>query len=112
MDTFELGTDGPRVIMVGLDGTATSWHAAAYAGGLARRQSARLVVVHVRSVPPMAALLPMGAVSVQQAFVEESAELERQVLAGSQNAGIAVDFVTADGDPYVELVRVAEQVRA
>ena len=35
---FELGTDGPKVILVGLDDSVTSMRAGAYAAGLARRQ--------------------------------------------------------------------------
>ena len=44
---FELGTDGPKVILVGLDDSVTSMRAGAYAAGLARRQGARLVCVYV-----------------------------------------------------------------
>ena len=44
---FERGTDGPRVIVVAVDGSTTSMRAAFYAAGLARRQSAELVVVFV-----------------------------------------------------------------
>jgi hypothetical protein len=33
---FELGTDGPKVILVGVDDSVTSLRAAAYAAGLAR----------------------------------------------------------------------------
>ncbi len=39
--------DGGRTVVVGVDGSDSSWHAAAYAVGLARRQEALLVVVHV-----------------------------------------------------------------
>ncbi len=49
---FERGTDGPRVIVVAVDGSTTSMRAAAYAAGLARRQSAELVVVFVAGIRP------------------------------------------------------------
>ena len=47
---FERGTDGPKVIVVGVDGSESSLRAAAYAGGLARRQHALLAVVYVQPV--------------------------------------------------------------
>ncbi len=48
---FELGTDGPGAIVVGVDGSPTSLRAAAYAAGLARRQHTKLIAVFVRSSP-------------------------------------------------------------
>ena len=37
---FELGNDGPKVILAGIDDTVTAMLAGAYAAGLARRQGA------------------------------------------------------------------------
>ena len=55
---FELGTDGPSVILVGLDGSRTSRRATAWAAGLARRQGAKLVVVFVQRPSASAAMAP------------------------------------------------------
>jgi hypothetical protein len=46
---FELGTDGPRAVLVGIDGSPTSLRAADFALGQARRVGAELVCVYVRS---------------------------------------------------------------
>ena len=45
---FELGTDGPLVIMAGIDGSDSSTRAAAYAAGLARRKGATLAMVYIQ----------------------------------------------------------------
>ena len=50
---FELGTDGPKVILVGVDDSVTSLRAAAYAARAGPRQGARLVVVYVEQLSAM-----------------------------------------------------------
>ncbi len=112
MTGFELGTDGPQVILAGVDDSVTSLRAAAYAAGLARRQSARLFVVYVRSASTMAALAPMGAASMKQALDDTSEDLRRRIVEGAPLIGIPIEFVTADGEPFAELVRVADEIRA
>ncbi len=56
--TFELGTDGPSLILVAVDGSDTSMRAGAYAAGLARRQGSRVVAVYVAQFSGMAAAVP------------------------------------------------------
>ena len=113
---FELGTDGPRVILVGVDGSVTSLRAGSYAAGLARRQGARLVLVYVEQPSAMygaAAGAGAGAIAEQQrAFSETAADQRREAEEGAARVGVQLTFVVAAGDPYHELRRVADEVRA
>ena len=80
--SFELGTDGPSAIVVGVDGSATSLRAGAYAAGLARRQRARLVAVYVGSVSPMCVTEPSAAavlrIAHSEAFERTAADLRHE----------------------------------
>ncbi|HEX4399017.1 MAG TPA: universal stress protein, partial [Trebonia sp.] len=110
---FELGTDGPSVILVGIDDTVTSLRAAAYAAGLARRQRARLVAVYVS--PIMTAIGAAGAavlVAEEEAHDQLAKELRAQFEQGIRDRGITGTFVVAHGDPYREIKRIADETRA
>ncbi|MEU5367294.1 universal stress protein [Streptomyces sp. NPDC005925] len=110
---FERGTDGPKVVLVGVDGSASSLRAAAYAGGLARRQRALLAVVYVQ--PFMAAGAALGAPvagATEQiaedlvAHIREAAERVRGIFE------VRWEFHTFPGDPYSGLVRAADELKA
>jgi nucleotide-binding universal stress UspA family protein len=112
---FELGTDGPTAILVGVDDSVTATRARAYAAGLARRQRARLIVVYVA---PIGAA--MGVSSVGAAVMAAEAEAHNEIAAELHGAadeiarelGITVDFIVAHGDAYTEIKRIADRTRA
>ncbi|MFV2178584.1 universal stress protein [Actinomadura sp. LOL_016] len=109
---FEYGADGPRVIVTGVDGSDTSLRAAAYAWGLARRGGGRLVFVHVTQIASLSTLTPGGAAVMQEAAEEIVAELERDIRRAYDQAPVDYEIVTAHGDPYGVLARVADESRA
>jgi nucleotide-binding universal stress UspA family protein len=108
---FELGTDGPSRILVGVDGTETSMRAAAYAAGLARRQGSHLIALYVASPNPMAAQLATTAAALMQAQDELGRQLRSTVVDGATQLGIDVEFVQRRGNPYRELIAVADELR-
>ena len=113
--TFELGTDGPKAILVGVDDSTTSLRAAAYAAGLARRQGATVTVVYVAPAASFGAAAPGGAtleVVRRQALSKVAEDLRRRFEEGAKELGISITFIAAEGDPYTELRRIADEMRA
>ncbi|PAZ15034.1 universal stress protein UspA [Streptomyces sp. SA15] len=110
---FERGTDGPKVIVVGVDGSDSSVRAAAYASGLARRQHALLAIVYVQPVLAAGAAVGAPVTETTDAIAED---LVAQIWEATEhNKGIfdmRWEFHTFRGDPYNGLVKAADQLKA
>lgn len=108
---FELGTDGPARILVGIDGSETSLHAGAYAAGMARRHRARLIALYVVPPAPMAAQMAATAGAMLQTQEEIATQVRETVVAGARHTGLDAEFVLRRGNPYKELLAVADELR-
>lgn len=111
---FELGTDGPSVIVAGIDGSDSSMRAAAYAVGLARRQGAKLVLVYIQ--PMGVAANPAAGAVMARIGREVADDLARQIQEGVRRIPPGEvprwEFVYQPGDPYRGLVEIADRLRA
>ena len=99
--------DGPSAILVGVDGSDPSLRAAAYAGGLARRQGSVRFCFFVRQVPPSAGLVPEVLPAVVENLDQVEQGLRDDVVEGAAELGVRVEFLARRGDAYVEITRVA-----
>lgn len=110
---FERGTDGPKVIVAGLDGSDSSLRAAAYASGLARRQNALLAIVYVQPLIPAGAAL---GIPVADTTGEIAEALVAEIRAAAERVrgiwDVRWEFHTFRGDPYTGLVTAADELRA
>ena len=108
---FELGTDGPSRILVGIDGSDSAMRAGAYAAGMARRQGSHLIALFVATTSPMAAQMAATAAAMIQTQDELGRQLRDAVREGAKLVGVDAEFVMRRGNPYKELIAVADQLR-
>jgi nucleotide-binding universal stress UspA family protein len=111
-----IAAEGGRVIVAGVDGSDSSWRATAYAVGLARRQNALLVLVHVLPVHPTAVVAGV-AWMLTDSDMSLAKQLRQRVATGLGCMGEAHSLrwefhVVAAADPVAGLSRAADELRA
>ncbi len=108
------GTRSGLVIVVGLDGSPTSWDAFSWAAGQAAGSHGRLIAVYV--TPPTAAGIAVGApidfAAVEQTREEVAAQLNGEVQRRAHELGVPIRFVREMGDTAHTLTDVAHSAHA
>jgi nucleotide-binding universal stress UspA family protein len=101
-------------VVVGIDGSDTSWDAFCWACGETRRLGGRTVAVFVGPASGTASASAAsftGAVvayaAIQQSMTDQAEELSDQVRAYGHDHGVDVAFVHTQGDTARELLRIA-----
>jgi nucleotide-binding universal stress UspA family protein len=104
----------PPVILVGLDGSPSSWDAFCWAAGEAARINGKVVAVYV--LPLIEAVVAFGVpydyAGVERAREEVADELESEAAHRAKELGITLSFVTEHGDTTHTLIDVARVLHA
>ena len=104
-------------VVVGIDGSDTSWDAFCWACGETGRLGGRTVAVFVDQTSGAAAASATASLAgaavalgdIQQSFTDQAHQLADQVCAHGRDHGVDVTFVHAHGDTAKELLRIAER---
>jgi nucleotide-binding universal stress UspA family protein len=104
----------PAAIVVGIDGSDSSLRAAAYGAGLARRQSAPLVLVYVRSHPNglLSTIDGGGAGIVAVIDVEDRVEADLFDAIRQAPGDVDAQLIVRFGHPSTVLSEIAHEVQA
>jgi nucleotide-binding universal stress UspA family protein len=102
------------LIVVGVDGSPTSWDAFSWAAGEAMRSDGKLVAVYVMPfVEPAAGLgVPYDYVGAANTRQEIAAELSDEAARRARDIGVSVSFVSEYGDPTEALTDIARTLNA
>ena len=105
---------GPPVIVVGLDGSRSSWDAFSWAAGEAARTNGELVAVNVTPYTEAVAAfgVPFDYAGVEQTRREIAADLKRDATRRADELGVALIFVCEHGDTAHCLTDVAQRMHA
>lgn len=94
-----------------MDGSATSLRAGSYAAGLARLQHAQLISVYVHSLGGFA-IRPETLVAARESQQRLAQELREAAIARADELGLRITFVEREGNPYTEIVKLANEMYA
>jgi nucleotide-binding universal stress UspA family protein len=102
------------VIVVGLDGSPTSWDAFCWAAGQAVRAKGKLIAVYVMPwIEPVVAFgVPLDYAGVEQARQDVADTLKGEAAQRARDLGISVRFVGEYGDVTHALSEVARTEHA
>jgi nucleotide-binding universal stress UspA family protein len=102
------------VIVVGLDGSPSSWDAFCWGAGEAARSNGRLVAVYVMPLTEPAAGFgeAYGYASLEQARRDLVDELKNEAAHRANEIGVALSFLTERGDATHALTAVARGMHA
>jgi nucleotide-binding universal stress UspA family protein len=102
------------VVVVGLDGSPSSWDAFCWGAGEAARIHARVVAVYVTPYAEVVAAfgVPYDFAGVEQARHEVADELKREATKRASELGVELSFVTERGDVTHVLTDVARATQA
>src|SRR5271167_2294289 len=99
---------GSSVAVVGIDGSAPSWDALAWAAGDAQRGGGRIVAVFVTS--DMALLDPGATLAAADTTERVARELASEVARRAKTLGVEVRFMRGAGNTSRVLSEVARSV--
>lgn len=110
-----VGATAP-VIVVGLDGSPTSWDAFSWAAGEAERANGRLVAVYVTpAIEPVAAVtvgIPLDWTAAAQARQQAAGQLKDDAEQRARDLGVPLAFIRQIGDGARALTSVASAMHA
>jgi nucleotide-binding universal stress UspA family protein len=103
-----------HIIVVGLDGSPTSWDAFAWATGAAVRGNYHLVAVHVMPWTEAAAGfgVPLDFCGLECARQEIATDLKDEARRRAREVGLTVSFVTECGEVTRAVTEVAHALHA
>jgi nucleotide-binding universal stress UspA family protein len=106
--------DGPSLVVVGVDGTASAWRAFAWACGHARRSHCPVLAIFASTTGYLDCAMPnaMAAGAMAQAIAEMADDLRSEVSRAGAEFGVPVRFEHRRGDPAKVLLGAADRHNA